>query len=48
MTLDVYAGLFDDDLESLAERMDAAAEADVPPARPVASVTALTPHGKGL
>ncbi len=42
MTLDIYAGLFDDDLESLAQRMDEAAAADVPPARPKATVTALT------
>jgi hypothetical protein len=27
MTLDVYAGLFDDDLTALADRMDAAARA---------------------
>ena len=29
MTLDVYSGLFDDDLGALAERMDAAHEASV-------------------
>ena len=33
MTLDVYSGLFDDDLDAVADRMDAAA-ARVPPASP--------------
>ena len=42
MTLDIYAGLFDDDLESLAQRMDEAAAAVVPPRRPEATVTTLT------
>jgi len=39
MTLDVYAGLFDDDLQALAERMDTAARAVVPQVRPEATVT---------
>lgn len=39
MTLDVYSGLFDDDLDGVADRMSAAAlAADL---RPIASVTAL-------
>jgi integrase len=47
MTLDVYSGLFDDDLDTVAERMDQAASAargatGVPPARPEGSVTPLT------
>ena len=43
MTLDVYAELFDDDLDAVAERMDAAATvADVPPLCPEATVVPLT------
>jgi integrase len=46
MTLDVYSGLFDDDLDTVAERMDQAATAargaGVPSARPEARVTPLT------
>jgi hypothetical protein len=43
MTLDVYAGLFGEDLDSVAERMDAAATvANVPPMRPEATVVPLT------
>ncbi|HZG98001.1 MAG TPA: hypothetical protein VEY14_07035 [Nocardioidaceae bacterium] len=43
MTLDVYAELFDDDLDAVAERMDAAATvANVPPMRPEATVVPLT------
>jgi hypothetical protein len=43
MTLDVYAGLFDDDLDAVAERMDAAAAvAYVPPLCPEATVVPLT------
>jgi len=45
MTLDVYAGLFDDDLDAVAERMDAAAassaQAGAPSVRPVAPVVDL-------
>jgi len=38
MTLDVYSGLFDDDLDAVAEHLDAGhAKADVPRARPFAS-----------
>ena len=40
MTLDVYYGLFDDDLDAVADRMDAAA-ARVPPACPEGIHTAL-------
>ena len=40
MTLDVYSGLFDDDLDAVADRMDAAA-ARVRPARPKGIHTAL-------
>jgi hypothetical protein len=42
MTLDVYSGLFDDDLTALADRMDAAARAAVE-AR-VRAVWAPRPH----
>jgi len=45
MTLDVYAGLFDDDLDAVAERMDAAAassaQAGAPSVRPMAPVVDL-------
>ena len=40
MTLDVYSGLFDDDLDAVADRMDAAA-ARVPPACPEGAEGAL-------
>ncbi len=39
MTLDVYSGLFNDDLDAGADRMNAAA-ARVPPACPEGAVTA--------
>ncbi len=43
MTLDVYSGLFDDDLDGVADRMDeAAAKAAVPRMRPEGTVTAIT------
>ena len=42
MTLDVYAGLFDDDLDAVADRMDAAAAAAVPPACPGGTVADLS------
>ncbi len=43
MTLDVYSGLFDDDLDAVAERLDAATRnAGVPLVRPEASVTLIT------
>lgn len=38
MTLDVYAGLFDDDLDAVAARLD---ESLVPPVCPAASVASL-------
>lgn len=42
MTLDVYSGLFDDDLDAVAERLDVAAvSARVPRARPGSTVTDL-------
>jgi hypothetical protein len=44
MTLDVYSGLFDDDLDAVAERLDAA---HVPPACPEAKVTDLAAHRAG-
>lgn len=42
MTLDVYAGLFDDDLDAVADRMDAAAAAAVPPVCPGGTVADLS------
>jgi integrase len=39
MTLDVYSGLFDDDLDAVAERLDNAA---APPVRPEANITPIT------
>jgi len=43
MTLDVYSGLFDDDLDAVAERLDAASRVPgAPPVRPRASVTPIT------
>nr|MBA3294479.1 site-specific integrase [Geodermatophilaceae bacterium] len=43
MTLDVYSGLFDDDLDGVADRMDAvAAKAVVPPVCPKPSVIPIT------
>jgi hypothetical protein len=46
MTLDVYEGLFDDALDAVAERMDAAATVvDVPSLCPEASVVPLTLRG---
>jgi len=43
MTLDVYSGLFDDDLDAVADRLDtAAASARVPRARPEPTVTDLS------
>ncbi len=43
MTLDVYSGLFDDDLDAVAERLDAAAaQARVPAVCPEAVVTELS------
>ena len=44
MTLDVYSGLFDDDLDAVAERLDAA---HVPPACPEAKVTDLAARRAG-
>ncbi|MGI8867654.1 MAG: tyrosine-type recombinase/integrase [Mycobacteriales bacterium] len=49
MTLDVYAGLFDDDLDSVADRLDrAAADALVTPARPEGNVSPLHARVSGL
>jgi len=43
VTLDVYSGLFEDDLDAVADRLDAArAQADVPPVCPDASVVPIT------
>ncbi len=48
MTLDVYSGLFGDDLDVVAERLDAlAAEVLVPPACPEPSVVALRDRRTG-
>ena len=48
MTLDVYSGLFGDDLDVVAERLDAlAAEVLVPPACPELSVVALRDRRTG-
>jgi hypothetical protein len=44
MTLDVYSGLFEDDLDAVAERLD---EAAVPPMRPKATVTPITQRETG-
>ncbi len=49
MTLDVYSGLFDDDLDAVAERLDkAAAFACVPRVCPAASVADLAERRIGL
>ncbi|MEO9152527.1 MAG: tyrosine-type recombinase/integrase [Lapillicoccus sp.] len=49
MTLDVYSGLFDDDLDMVAERLDeAAASARVPRVRPEATVADLNTRRSGL
>jgi integrase len=43
MTLDVFSGLFEDDLDAVADRLDAArADAGVLPVCPVATVTPIT------
>ena len=48
MTLDVYSGLFGDDLDVVAERLDAlTAEIVVPPVRPEPSVVALRDRREG-
>ncbi len=48
MTLDVYSGLFDDDLDGVAEWLDAAARASgAPRARPAGPVTPLTQREAG-
>jgi integrase len=50
MTLDVYAGLFEDDLDAVADRLDAAATAAgavVPPVCPEGSVVFLTERAVG-
>lgn len=56
MTLDVYSGLFDDDLDAVADRMDAAAEVArstsrapaVPVACPEGTVTPITLRATSL
>ena len=49
MTLDVYSGLFDDDLDAVADRMDeAAAKAVVPSVCPEGTVTPITRSETGL
>jgi len=48
MTLDVYSGLFDDDLDAVADRLDeAAAKAAVPRLCPEATVTPITERALG-
>ncbi len=48
MTLDVYSGLFDDDLDAVAERLDrAAADALADSARTSAVVVPLTQRETG-
>ena len=48
MTLDVYSGLFGDDLDVVAERLDAlAAEVLVPPVCPEPSIVALRDRRTG-
>jgi hypothetical protein len=43
MTLDVYAELFDDDLDAVADRLDAATrKPGVPLVRPDATITPIT------
>ncbi len=43
MTLDVYGGLFDDELDAVAERMhDAASKRSAPQMRPSGTVTPIT------
>jgi hypothetical protein len=49
MTLDVYAGIFHDDLDAVAERMEAAATvADAPPVCPEATVVPLALRNAAL
>ncbi len=47
MTLDVYADLFEDDLDSVADQMEVARTL-VPPVCPEAIVTDLEKHRKAL
>lgn len=48
MTLDVYSGLFDDDLDAVANRLDGAArDAVVPPVCPEAADTPITERETG-
>jgi hypothetical protein len=48
MTFDVYSGLFDDDLDAAADRLDGAArDAAVPPVCPEATVTPITQRETG-
>lgn len=48
MTLDVYSGLFDDDLDAVADRLDAAArDSRVPQVCPEATVTPITRRETG-
>jgi integrase len=49
MTLDVYADLFDDDLDAVADRLDAATRIrGVPEVRPQATVTPITQRDTAL
>jgi DNA-binding ferritin-like protein len=48
MTLDRYADLFDDDLDDVAERMDAVRQAAVASMLPDADVVPLRRRGQGL
>jgi hypothetical protein len=49
MTLDVYAELFDDDLDAVAEQLDAAAcKRGVPEMRPRTTVTPITHRDTAL
>ena len=48
MTLDVYSGLFDDDLDAVADRLDGAArDAVAPPPCPQAAVIPITQRDTG-
>ena len=49
MTFDVYSGLFDDDLDAAADRLDGAArDAAVPPVCPEVVVTPITQGETGI
>jgi hypothetical protein len=48
MTLDIYAGLFDGDLDAVADRLDEAATRDADSVRTDAPDSGRSPTGTGL